>query len=80
MSRFKVGDTVSFAIFGRFDSSGAIKTGKLVRITGIFRKKEYLIECESERGTRLFVRKKQGIYKSLETIKEPVSESEVQND
>lgn len=79
MSRFKVGDTVSFAIFGRFDSSGAIKTGKLVRITGIFRK-EYLIECESERGTRLFVRKKQGIYKSFKTIKEPVSESEVQND
>ena len=79
MSRFKVGDTVCFAIFGRFDSSGAIKTGKLVGITGIF-KRGYLVECESESGTRLFVRKKEGIYKPLETIKEPVAEKEVQND
>jgi hypothetical protein len=73
MSKFKVGDTVCF------EDGGEVKIGKLVRINGIF-KKEFLIEYKGIAKKYLYLAKEKYIYKPLETIKERVTEKEVQND
>ncbi|MBH0311944.1 hypothetical protein I7E32_16350 [Alcaligenes faecalis] len=73
MIKFKVGDTVCF------EYRGEVKIGKLVRVNGIF-KKECLIEYKGIAKKNLYLTKEKYIYKTLETIKEPVSKNEVQND
>ncbi len=73
MSRFKVGDTVAFA------DEEVKRVGKVVKITGLFRK-GYLIEYKVITKKYLYLAKEKYIYKPLETIKEPVSEKEVPND
>ncbi|GAA0230211.1 hypothetical protein [Metaclostridioides mangenotii] len=73
MSKFKVGDTVCFG------DDGVKRTGRIVRIIGLFRK-EYLIEHEGISLIYLFDRREKDIYKPLETIKEPINGNEVQND
>jgi hypothetical protein len=73
MSKFKVGDTVCLG------DDGVKRTGRIVRIIGLFRK-EYLIEHEGISLIYLFGRREKDIYKPLETIKESVSEKEVPND
>ena len=73
MSKYKVGDIICFA------DGVEVKTGKLVRINGIF-KKECLIECKGIAKKYLYLAKEKYIYKPFETIKEPVSGNEVQDD
>jgi len=79
MSKFKVGDTVCFGDANNFWKEEKKRTGKITKIKGLFIKK-YIIEVEFKTESILYERCETEIYKPLETIKEPVSEKEVQND